>query len=86
MTTKTAGRSPPSPGPRLRGALNRPLSGEEVLVIGDTPLDIDCGRAIGARVLAVATGDSTLAELQSHIPTWAVTDLEKVRAREICKL
>jgi phosphoglycolate phosphatase len=73
---------------RARGArvLNRTLSPEEVLVIGDTPLDIDCGRAIGARVLAVATGDSTLAELESHNPTWAVTDLEKVRARELCRL
>jgi phosphoglycolate phosphatase len=73
---------------RARGAhvLNQPLRGEEVLVIGDTPRDIDCGRAIGARVLAVATGDSTLAELQEHRPTWAVTDLEKVRARELCKL
>ena len=73
---------------RARGAhmLNQPLRGEEVLVIGDTPRDIDCGHAIGARVLAVATGDSTLAELQEHRPTWAVTDLEKVRVRELCKL
>jgi len=71
-----------------RGAqlLGKKLSGEEIMVIGDTPLDIECGRAIGAKVLAVATGGSTLAELQSHRPTWAVTDLEKVRAREICRL
>jgi phosphoglycolate phosphatase-like HAD superfamily hydrolase len=68
-------------GSRLAG---RKLRGEEILVIGDTPLDIECGRAIGAKVLAVATGGSTLAELESHRPTWAVTDLEKVRAREIC--
>jgi phosphoglycolate phosphatase len=68
-------------GSRLAG---RPLRGEEILVIGDTPLDIECGRAIGAKVLAVATGGSTLAELESHRPTWAVTNLEKVRAREIC--
>lgn len=61
------------------------LAGEEILVIGDTPLDIACGRAIGARVLAVATGGSTLAELQAHRPDWAVADLERVRARELCK-
>ena len=36
------------------------LRREEVLVVGDTPLDIRCARAIGARVLAVATGGSTL--------------------------
>lgn len=68
-------------GSRLLG---QSLRGEEVLVIGDTPLDIECGRAIGAKVLAVATGGTTLAELQTHRPTWAVADLEKVRAREIC--
>ena len=71
---------------RKRGArlLDQEVRGEEILVIGDTPLDIACGRAIGARILAVATGGSTLAELQSHCPDWAVTDLEKVRAKEIC--
>jgi len=35
--------------------LNDNLRGEQVLVIGDTPLDIRCARAIGAKVLAVAT-------------------------------
>ncbi len=66
--------------------LDRKLTGDEILVIGDTPLDIDCGRAIGAKVLAVATGGSTLAELKAHNPTWAVTTLEQVRAKEICRL
>jgi phosphoglycolate phosphatase-like HAD superfamily hydrolase len=66
--------------------LGKNLPGDEILVIGDTPLDIECGRAIGAKVLAVATGGSTLAELESHRPTWAVTDLEKVRARELCRM
>ena len=35
---------------RERGSviLNHPLADEEVLVIGDTPLDIRCGRAIGS--------------------------------------
>lgn len=65
---------------------SRNFSLDDVLVIGDTPRDIDCAKAIGARILAVATGDSTLAELQAHNPTWAVTSLEKVRARELCRL
>jgi phosphoglycolate phosphatase-like HAD superfamily hydrolase len=73
---------------RERGmrVLGRNLTGDEVLVIGDTPRDIDCGKAIGAKVLAVATGDSTLADLRAHQPTWAVTSLEQVRAREICRV
>lgn len=53
----------------------RDLRGEEVLVIGDTPLDIHCGRAIGAKVLAVATGGATLEVLRQHDPDWAVPDL-----------
>jgi phosphoglycolate phosphatase-like HAD superfamily hydrolase len=70
---------------RDRGArvLGRDLEPEEVLVIGDTPLDVDCGRAIGAEVLAVATGDYTVAELQKHQPTWAVPTLDQFRVREL---
>jgi phosphoglycolate phosphatase len=37
-------------------------------VVGDTPSDIRCARAIGARVLAVATGLFSLEELESHAP------------------
>jgi phosphoglycolate phosphatase len=32
------------------------LSADQVIIVGDTPLDVDCGRAHGARVIAVATG------------------------------
>ena len=62
---------------RQRGSriLGQDLDGDEVLVIGDTPLDIRCGRAIGARVLAVATGGAKLADLQAHRPDWAIADL-----------
>jgi phosphoglycolate phosphatase len=69
-------------GSRLRG---RKLRGEEVVVIGDTPLDVKCGRAIGANVLAVATGGATLAELKSHQPDWLVEDLRQLSALEICR-
>lgn len=65
-------------------ALGRKLSGNEVLVIGDTPLDIRCGRAIGAKVLAVATGGATLEELKRHTPDWAVNDLRGITAKAVC--
>lgn len=60
------------------------LSGDEVLVIGDTPLDIACARAIGARCLAVATGGSPLATLQAHAPTWVATCLDEVDLPTLC--
>ena len=64
--------------------LKENLRGEQVLVIGDTPLDIRCARAIGAKALAVATGGHSLEELKQHGPDWAVADLTRVKASEVC--
>ena len=41
---------------------------ERVWVVGDTPHDVSCARAFGARALAVATGSSSSAELARHGP------------------
>jgi phosphoglycolate phosphatase len=71
---------------RGRRLLNGPLEDHQVLVIGDTPLDIRCGRAIRARVLAVATGGATLEELQKHRPDWAVPSLESLRPAEVAQI
>jgi len=38
---------------------------ERMVVIGDTPHDVNCGRAVGARTLAVATGTYGVAELDA---------------------
>lgn len=63
--------------------LKTKLRGEEVLVIGDTPLDIRCGRSIGAKVFAVATGGSRLEELREHNPDWAVEDLRAFQLEQL---
>ena len=47
---------------------------ERVWVIGDTPLDIRCARAIGARAVAVATGWHALEELADHRPDLLLCD------------
>jgi phosphoglycolate phosphatase len=41
---------------RAEQRLGSPVSGQDVIVIGDTPADMGCGRAIGARAIGVATG------------------------------
>jgi len=41
---------------KARTLSGRAFSGSETTVIGDTPKDIACARAIGARAVAVATG------------------------------
>jgi phosphoglycolate phosphatase-like HAD superfamily hydrolase len=48
-----------------------PVEDEAVFVIGDTPHDIHCANAIGARTIAVATGGYTMEELAAHRP-WRV--------------
>lgn len=53
---------------------------ERVFVIGDTPHDIDCGRAIGARTIGVATGRYSVAELQAHAPTVVFPDFSDTAA------
>jgi phosphoglycolate phosphatase len=41
---------------KARALAGRPFSGADTTIIGDTPKDIACARAIGARAVAVATG------------------------------
>jgi phosphoglycolate phosphatase-like HAD superfamily hydrolase len=52
-----------------------PISGERVVIVGDTPADIDCGRSIGARAVAVATGRFSVEELAAHAPAAVFPDL-----------
>jgi phosphoglycolate phosphatase-like HAD superfamily hydrolase len=51
-------------------------STDRIWVVGDTPLDIRCARAIGARAAAVATGWHTEEELTQHEPDLLLATLE----------
>ena len=51
-----------------------------IFVIGDTPRDIECGRAIGAKTVAIATGTYTRAELAEHQPDFLFDDLSDTEA------
>ena len=46
-----------------------------IYVIGDTPKDIECGRAIGARTVAIATGHYSSDQLRDHAPDFLFEDL-----------
>ena len=71
------------PGPRSQIACRAielarregPLAAAQAFVIGDTPHDIECGHAIGARTIAVATGGYSIDELTPHAPWLAVEQL-----------
>jgi phosphoglycolate phosphatase len=71
-------------GERGSRLLNRTAAGDEILIIGDTPLDIACARAINAKMLSVASGVYSQTQLQAERPTWAVKNLDCVCAQEIC--
>ena len=51
----------------------------DIWVVGDTPHDVSCGRAIGANVLAVATGWHSLAELEACGADATLADLSDVK-------
>lgn len=53
---------------------------EAIYVIGDTPRDIECGRAIGAVTVAIATGHYSLVQLQEHQPDFLFEDLSDTDA------
>lgn len=63
---------------RLREAEGRRVAAHEVVVIGDTPLDVDCAAAHGCRSLAVATGQHRRSELSAAGADLAAESLEDV--------
>ena len=60
---------------RARETLGLDIAGSDVVVIGDTPADLSCGRGIGARAIGVATGHYSVEELASHQPAAVFSDL-----------
>ncbi len=56
------------------------LSPDQVWVIGDTPADVRCARAIGAKCLAVATGIYSRADLEQAGPDRLVDDFSDAEA------
>jgi phosphoglycolate phosphatase len=56
----------------------RDILPDQVFVIGDTVMDIQCGRALGAVVIAVTTGSGTPEELAAARPDYLLDDLTTV--------
>jgi phosphoglycolate phosphatase len=60
----------------LAGRIARkPVDLDRTYVIGDTPADVLCGRAVGARTIAVASGAHTVEELAGYDPWSALPRL-----------
>jgi len=64
---------------RFGETMGREVAGEKVVVIGDTPADIECGRELGARAIGVASGHYSVAELEKHEPYAVFESLRDTR-------
>jgi len=53
---------------------------ERVWIIGDTPHDVACGKAIGAKTIAVATGSFTAEQLAETQPTHVFQNFSDTQA------
>jgi len=56
---------------------------DRIYIIGDTPRDIECGRAIGAKTVAVATGDFTEDALRKNAPDYVLRNLQDPQIEQI---
>jgi phosphoglycolate phosphatase len=66
---------PPIAIERHRVRTGKRISAEHVIIIGDTPHDIDCAKAHGCRSIGVATGVFSTAQLRECGADLAVDDL-----------
>jgi phosphoglycolate phosphatase len=65
---------------RASAHLGHPLPGSRIVIIGDTPHDLTCGREIGARAIGVETGRFSAADLQQYGPLAVFANLSDTAA------
>lgn len=61
---------------RAEAFFGAPIPGSQMVIIGDTPADIHCGKSLGVRAIGVATGRFSVDELAAHEPAAVFATLE----------
>jgi phosphoglycolate phosphatase-like HAD superfamily hydrolase len=65
---------------RARERTGRSFTGQSVVIIGDSVHDVACGRSLGARAIAVATGPTPARNLAAERPDALFADFSDVEA------
>jgi phosphoglycolate phosphatase len=68
---------PPIALQRASALLGHELSGDRLIIIGDTEHDMTCGLGVGAGAIGVATGGVPRHELESHAPAAVFDDFSQ---------
>jgi phosphoglycolate phosphatase-like HAD superfamily hydrolase len=71
---------PPVAARRAAARTGRPFAGRDLVIIGDTPADMECGAPVGARAVGVATGSYDVATLAAAGAGAAFGDLSDTAA------
>ena len=69
---------PPLALQRARAHSGQAIAPQDVTVVGDTPADVACARALGARAVAVTTGFSTREALLASRPDHLLDDIAEL--------
>jgi phosphoglycolate phosphatase len=64
---------------RAKALTGRRFKGRDVVVVGDTPADVACGRAVDAWTVAVATGHPSTAALEAAEPDKLLLDFADLK-------
>jgi phosphoglycolate phosphatase len=71
---------PPIAVERARAFCGRSFSGKQVVIVGDSVHDVACGRSIGVRSVAVATGPTPIERLEAERPDALLKSFENLDA------
>jgi len=68
----------PSPEPLLKICADLEISPTETIIVGDSELDILCGKNAGTRTCAVTYGYRTREELEKYTPDFVIDDFAEI--------
>lgn len=80
VTADLTTRPKPNPDPVYLALQNLQIPAEKTLFVGDSPYDLQAGRAAGVKTAAATWGPHPVSTLQSESPDYVLRDLRELRA------